>query len=60
MLSLVGNLIGFGLRQTLGADAGCTAENVVSVVENHFTDHSQTLTTALARANDRAWQALSI
>ncbi len=59
-MSLVGNLIGFGLRQALGADAASTAEKVVSVVEKHFTDHSQTLTTALARANDRAWQALNI
>jgi serine/threonine protein kinase len=57
---LVGNLIGFGLRQTVGADAVCTAENVVGAVEKHFTDHSQTLPKALARANDRAWQALSI
>ena len=26
----------------------------------HFTDHSQTLPKALAQANDRAWQAVSI
>ncbi|MHB1423099.1 MAG: bifunctional serine/threonine-protein kinase/formylglycine-generating enzyme family protein [Gemmataceae bacterium] len=57
---LLGNLMGFGLRQILGADAVYTAENVVSAVEKHFADHSQTLPKALARANDRAWQALSI
>ena len=59
-MSLVAKLIGFGFRQTLGAGAGQTAEIVVGAVEKHFTDHSQTLPKALAKANKRAWQALSI
>ena len=59
-MSLVAKLIGFGFRQTLGADAGHAAEIVVGAVEKHFADHSQTLPKALAKANNRAWQALSI
>src|ERR1035438_1822809 len=59
-MSLVAKLIGFGFRQALGAGAGQTAELVVGAVEKHFTDHSQTLPKALVKANNRAWQALSI
>lgn len=67
-MSLVGNLIGFGLRQVIGAVAGDdageltgkAAGTVVRLVEKRFTDHSQKLPKALAKANDRAWQALSI
>jgi len=67
-MSLVGKLIGFGLRQAIGAvagdaagqTAGEAADSVIQRVERHYTDHSQTLPKALARANDRAWQALSI
>src|ERR1700676_5577666 len=59
-MSLVNNLIGFGFRQVIGESAGATAEFVAGFVEKRFTDHSQTLPKALARANDRAWQALSI
>src|ERR1035438_689029 len=59
-MSLVAKLIGFGFRQALGAGAGQTAELVVGAVEKHFTDHSQTLPKALAKANNRAWQSLSI
>ena len=67
-MSLVGKLIGFGFRQVIGAVAGDAAgeltgkvaEPVIRLVEQHFTDHSQTLPKALARANDRSWQAVSI
>jgi len=67
-MSLVGKLIGFGFRQVIGAVAGDEAGElaakvtapVIQLVEQHFTDHSQTLPKALAKANDRAWQALSI
>src|ERR1022692_4915391 len=66
-MSLVGNLIGFGLRQAIGVVAGddagqltgVAAVNVMHLVEQYVTDHSQTLPEALARANDRSWQALS-
>jgi hypothetical protein len=65
---LVGPLIGFGLRQVVGVAAGDevgeltgrVAGAVIQLVEQHFTDHSQALPKALARANDRAWQALGI
>src|ERR1019366_8272148 len=67
-MSLVSKLIGFGFRQVIGAVAGDDAGEltgklagpVIQLVERHFTDHSQTLPKALARANDRSWQALSI
>lgn len=67
-MSLVGKLIGFGFRQVIGAvagdDAGELAANVggpvVQFVEQHFMDNSKTLPKALAKANDRAWQALGI
>src|ERR1035441_9705224 len=67
-MSLIGNLIGFGLRQAIGAVAGDeagamaakVAGPVIQLVEKRFTDHSQTLPKALTKANDRAWQALSI
>jgi hypothetical protein len=65
---LANKLIGFVLRQAIGAVAGDesgeiaanVAGQVVRLVERHFFDHSQTLPKALARANDRAWQSLSI
>ena len=63
-MSVVGKLIGFGLRQAIGAvagdGAGEAANSVIQLVEQHFTDHSQSLSEALARANDRTWRALSI
>lgn len=55
-MSLVNKLIGFGLRQVIGD----VIDHVGDFVEMRFTDHSQTLPKALARANDRAWQALGI
>jgi hypothetical protein len=54
-MSLVPSLICDGLRQVIGE----ATEQVVSFVEQRFTDPSQALPKALARANDRAWQALS-
>ena len=67
-MSLVGKLIGFGLRQVIGAVAGNdagqmagkAADSIIPLVEHHFADHSTTLPKALTKANDRAWQALSI
>jgi hypothetical protein len=55
-MSLIGSLIGFGLRQVLGDGV----ENVVATVEQRFRDHSQTLPKALQRANVRAWQSLGV
>src|SRR4051812_24173250 len=67
-MSLVGKLIGFGFRQVVGAVAGNeagemaakVARPVTVLVEQYFADHSQSLPNALARANGRAWQALTI
>jgi formylglycine-generating enzyme required for sulfatase activity/tetratricopeptide (TPR) repeat protein len=59
-MSLVGKLMGFGLRQVIGDVAGNATETVVNLVVKRFADHSQTLPKALARANDRSWQALGI
>jgi hypothetical protein len=67
-MSLVSNLIGLGLRQVIGAVAGDEAGEataqvagpVIHLVQHHLTDHSQALPKALAKANDRAWQTLSI
>ena len=61
-------LIGFGIRQVVGmvpeAQAkealGRVSGSIIQAVEKHFKDHSNTLPKALARANDRAWQAVSI
>jgi serine/threonine protein kinase len=55
-MSLVYQLIGFGLRQVLGDGV----ETVVETVEQRFRDHSQTLPRALERAHDRSWQALGV
>ena len=63
-MSLVGKLIGFGLRQVIGTVAGDQAAGiagqVIHLVEKHYTDNSISLPAALHRANERAWQAMSI
>jgi serine/threonine protein kinase len=55
-MSLTGTLLAFGLRQAFDVDS----DRFTQLIENHFTDHSQALPAALARANDRAWQALGL
>lgn len=40
--------------------AGERANDLLLLVENRLTDHSQRLTTALAQANERAWKTLEI
>ena len=40
--------------------AGDRAKDLLLLVENHLTDHSQRLTTALTQANERAWKTLEI
>src|SRR5439155_21673420 len=55
-MSVLGKLVGFGLRQVIGD----THEKVADAVEGQFRDHSQTLPRALARAADRAWQAVGV
>ena len=56
IMSLVGNLIGFGLRQVLGVDAN----EAIQSVDRWFADQSQALPRALGRANDQTWRALAI
>ena len=61
-------LIDFGMRQVVGLVPDAKAREAlakmtgpaIQLVVKHFTDHSQTLPKALAQANDRAWQAVSI
>ena len=58
-MSLVAQLVGFGLRQVIG-DFADNAVQIVAAVEQRFRDHSQTLPKALDQAHNRAWQALSV
>src|SRR5437588_199137 len=55
-MPLVANLVCFGLRQALGDGI----ERILDTVGERFRDHSRALPRALARANDRAWQALAV
>ncbi len=58
-MSLVTQLVGFGLRQVIG-DSADSAVQVVAIVEQRFRDHSGTLPKALDQAQSRAWQALGV
>src|SRR5699024_1962857 len=50
-----------GACQALGVQAGAAAvDGVVSFLTARFIDHSQALTQALQRANERAWKALEV
>jgi formylglycine-generating enzyme required for sulfatase activity/tetratricopeptide (TPR) repeat protein len=55
-MSVVHHLVAYGLRQVIGE----SAEHVIETVQRRFSDHSRALPKALARANDRAWQALAV
>jgi formylglycine-generating enzyme required for sulfatase activity len=63
-MSRINNLMWFGLRQAIGGLVGQEALGLsnfaIHFVGNLFEDNSQTLPAALAKANDRAWQSLSI
>ena len=58
-MSLVTQLIGFGLRQVIG-DSADDIGQVVGIVEQRFRDHSRKLPKALENAHNRAWQALGV
>jgi tRNA A-37 threonylcarbamoyl transferase component Bud32/tetratricopeptide (TPR) repeat protein len=58
-VSLISQLVGFGLRQVIGGFAD-DAVQVVEAVEQRFRDHSRTLPKALDHAHNRAWQALGV
>jgi serine/threonine protein kinase len=55
-MSIVGSLVAFGFRQVVDVDVAPLLDRV----EAHLADHSQALPAALARANDRAWQAVGL
>jgi formylglycine-generating enzyme required for sulfatase activity len=55
-MSLATSLIAYAVRQVL--DVG--VENVLQCVEDYLTDGSRALPKALAKANDRSWQALGV
>jgi serine/threonine protein kinase len=55
-MSITGSLLAFGVRYVFDV----SAERFLEVVEKHLTDHSQALPKALAKANDRAWQAVGL
>ncbi len=67
-MAVVQHLSALALRQLLegackaaGFEAGAGAiEAVVGTLARRFTDHSQRLTRALLRANERAWRALEL
>ena len=50
-------LVAFGLKQVLGDAAD---NKVADFLDNHFKDHAGALPKALARAHDRAWDALGV
>ncbi len=58
-MSLVAQLVGFGLRQVIG-DYADSSVQIVAAVEQRFRDHSRTLPKALDQAHNRAWQALGV
>jgi formylglycine-generating enzyme required for sulfatase activity len=55
-MSPISSLVSFGLRQVMGETVG----SVVDAIQQHFSDHSETLPKALGRANDRTWQAIAV
>jgi len=59
-MSLVLNLVSFGLRQAIGDVVGEAANQVTTFIEQHYRDHSQTLPAALAQANANAWKTLAV
>lgn len=63
-MSRINNLMWFGLRQAIGGLVGEEAlglsNSAINFIGKLFADNSQTLPAALAKANDRAWQSLSI
>jgi TPR repeat protein len=58
----IGNVPGYGeaLQKAIERGAEPAAAQVLAWVESRFTDPAQKLPRALARANDRAWQALAV
>ncbi len=55
-MSIVGGLFSFALRYVFNE----SADRVIGAIEKRLTDHSQALPKALAKANDRAWEAVGL
>ena len=55
-MTLTGSLISHVVSHSLGL----SADKVVDWLEDRFTDHSQLLPKALARANDCAWHPVGL
>lgn len=53
-MSVPGQLIAYGIHYLFDA----SADRAIATIEKWWADHSQLLPRALARANDRAWQAV--
>src|SRR5262249_18732470 len=67
-MQIAANLSALALRSLLGGACHLTGlqlgegavEGVVSFLTRRFLDHSQRLTAALTRSNERAWKALEV
>ena len=55
-MSITGNLLAFGVRYVLDA----SADHRLGAIKRQLADHAETLPRALARANDRAWEAVGL
>ncbi len=53
-------ILGHIAEEAAGKIAGDWAKKVAETVRSHFTDHSEKLTEALARSNERAWKTIEI
>ncbi len=53
-------VLGVALGEQTAESAGKVFDGAVRFLHKHFSDHSQQLTEAVQRANDRAWRALEI
>jgi serine/threonine protein kinase len=55
-MSICTSLLAFGVRQIFDVPV----DEILHVIEERMIDHGQALPKALARANDRAWQAVGL
>ena len=53
-------VLGHIAEEAAGKIAGDWVKKVAEKVRSHFTDHSEKLTGALARSNERAWKTIEI
>src|SRR4051812_25792629 len=53
-------VLGHVAEEVAGKLAGDWVKKIAEGVRSHFTDHSQKLTEALSRSNERAWKTIEI